>query len=69
MGHGMLVYHVDFDDSFLLSNNSVNNVKGTPRMNVLPADGRLISSYEVDDDKKIITTAMYRASHGGDPYP
>ena len=69
MGHGMLVYHVDFDDSFLLANNSVNNVKGTPRMNVLPADGRLISSYEVDDDKKIITTAMYRASHGGDPYP
>lgn len=68
MGHGMLVYHVDFDKSiFSLKNNSVNNVKGTPRMNVLPADGELISSYKVDE--KTVTTAMYRASHAGDPYP
>lgn len=68
MGHGMLVYHVDFDKTiFSLNSNSVNNVKGTPRMNVLPADGELISSYKVDE--KTVTTSMYRASHAGDPYP
>ena len=67
MGHGMLVYHVDFNSSFTLTTNTVNNTKGNPRMNVLPADGELISSYLIDEST--ITTAMYRASHAGDPYP
>ena len=67
--HGMLVYHVDFNSSFKLTDNSVNNTKGTPRMNVLPADGELISSYLIDDENGPITTAMYKESHGGDPYP
>ena len=69
LGHGMLVYHVDYNSSFNLSNNSVNNTKDNPRMNVLPADGEMISSYSVDDIHGPITTAMYRASHAGDPYP
>lgn len=44
--HGMMITHVDFDRSrFSLSWNSVNGIKGHPRMTVLPADGRMMSSY------------------------
>ena len=44
--HGMMITHVDFDRSrFSLSWNSVNSTKGHPRMTVLPADGRMMSSY------------------------
>ena len=69
IGHGMLVYHVDFNETFKLTDNTVNNTKGNPRMNVLPADGEFISSYLIDDDNGPITTAIYRESHAGDPYP
>lgn len=45
--HGLLVYHVNYKASeFILSSNSVNNVKGKPRMTVIPADGLLYSSYK-----------------------
>ena len=34
-GHGMLVYHVNYDESvFSLSSNKVNDVEGKPRMAV-----------------------------------
>lgn len=47
--HGMMITHVDFDKTHFslstFSGNSVNSTKGHPRMTILPADGRLLSSY------------------------
>ena len=71
-GHGLLVYHVEYDEySFSISSNSVNNVKGHPRMTVVPADGLLFASYNVG--KKIngttVTNADFYAQLAGDPFP
>lgn len=61
--HGLLVYHVNYKASaFILSSNSVNNVKGKPRMTVIPADGLLYSSYNRDNDK-------YKEQLKGDLFP
>lgn len=43
---GLLVYHVNYSAAaFSLNTNSVNNVLGSPRMAVVPADGLLYTSY------------------------
>lgn len=61
--NGLLVYHVNYKASaFALSSNSVNNDKGKPRMTVIPADGRLYSSYNGDRNK-------YREELKGDLFP
>lgn len=61
--NGLLVYHVNYEASaFILSSNSVNNVKEKPRMTVIPADGRLYSSYNGDRDK-------YKEELKGDLFP
>ena len=45
-GHGMLVYHVDYDDSqFSVGGCKVNNVAGHPRMTIIAADGMFIPEY------------------------
>ena len=47
---GLLIYHVDYNSSdFSLVNNNVNNVAGHPKMTVIPADGRLVSSYRTGE--------------------
>ncbi|MCR4853726.1 MAG: M6 family metalloprotease domain-containing protein [Prevotella sp.] len=74
IGKGMLITHVDYDaTAFSLSENSVNNVIGHPRMHVVPADGEIISSYLVKDDddntEDGYTKDQYKASLHGDPYP
>lgn len=64
-GHGMLVTHVDYDETaFSLSSNSVNNIVGHSRYTIIPADGEYISSY---DNTK--TREEYKNSMKGDPYP
>ena len=51
-GHGMMMYHVNYDaQAFSLGGNRVNNIKGKPRMTVIPADGLLFSSYNGDREK------------------
>lgn len=61
--HGLLMYHVNYEASaFILSSNSVNNVKEKPRMTVIPADGLLYSSYNGDRNK-------YREELKGDLFP
>lgn len=67
-GHGMMVMHVDFDpEAFALDSNAVNNEVGHSRFTYIPADGEYISQYLVDETT--VTTAQYRESHWGDPYP
>lgn len=62
-GHGMMMYHVNYDaQAFSLRSNSVNNIKGKPRMAVIPADGLLFSSYKGDRNK-------YKEQLKGDLFP
>lgn len=70
---GLLLYHVDYNaTTFSLSSNSPNNVVGKPGMTVVPADGRLISSYWLDSNttqyfnQTTISRAEYNASLRGD---
>lgn len=64
---GLLVYHVDYDkDKFAISSNNVNNVAGHPRMSVVPADGRLMSSYRVNNGE--VSKADYQLQIAGDVY-
>ena len=71
-GHGLLVYHVDYNASvFSLSQNSVNNEKGHPRMTIVPADGTLFAQYNIGKtiDGKIISSFDYYNQLAGDPFP
>ena len=63
-GSGLLVYHVNYDKgAFSLASNSVNNIKGQPRMAVIAADGQLFTSY--NDVKR----SYYLGKLAGDPFP
>lgn len=45
-GHGMMVTHVDYDDSqFALGGTRVNGTATHPRMHVLAADGMMVPAY------------------------
>ena len=71
-GKGLLVYHVDYDPTlFSLSSNSVNNLKGHPRMTVVPADGLLFAQYNIGKtiDGKTIKNADFYEQLAGDPFP
>lgn len=47
-GHGMLVYHVDYDDYyFSLGGCKVNSTAGHPRMSIISADGMFMPEYFV----------------------
>ncbi|MGI6242741.1 MAG: M6 family metalloprotease domain-containing protein [Prevotella sp.] len=60
---GLLIYHVDYDaNKFSLSSNGVNNEVSHPRMTVIPADGKLVSSYNIQE----LTLAEYQQQVNGD---
>jgi immune inhibitor A len=65
-GHGMLVYHVDYDaNDFSLSLNCVNNTLGHPRMTLVAADGLLMNAaHSTQEDH-----SDYYAEMKGDPFP
>lgn len=68
LGHGLMITHIDYDKTlFSLEKNAVNNTIGHPRYTLFPADGKMISSYLVDEET--ITLDMYVDSHYGDLYP
>lgn len=73
LGHGMLAIHVDYNENiFSLSNNSVNNTLGHPRMTVLAADGLLLNSIYrgYDENGKWVEDATYfNKEAAGDPFP
>ncbi len=43
---GMLIYHVNYSSSAFSLSSMPNNIKGSPRMTVIPADGLLATSYD-----------------------
>lgn len=71
-GHGMLMYHVNYDSYiFSLRSNTVNNEVGYPRMTVVPADNLLFSQYNIGKtiDGKVIKNSDFYAQLAGDPFP
>lgn len=62
--HGMLVLQVDYDETAWL-NNLVNST--TQRMTVLPACGKLVSKYDVDDNG--VTVSDYMENAAAIPFP
>ncbi|KXB50908.1 M6 family metalloprotease domain protein [Bacteroidales bacterium KA00344] len=66
---GLLIYHVDYNKRlFSLNSNDVNNNVNHPRMTVIPADGRLVSSYNTSLTPKDgkVTPYEYRQQLNGD---
>lgn len=75
-GHGLLVYHVNYASDVVNVGDYPNNVKGSPRMAVVPADGLLFSQYKVNNSQFInpatgskYTAADYYAQLAGDLFP
>ena len=75
---GMMVSHVEYVPRafsvFHGGNNSVNNIKGHPRMTIVPADGYLPSSYrKVSDNSNLTAPYMKKKQYdeqlAGDLYP
>ncbi len=79
-GNGLIVFHVNYDSTafsiYPLGTNTVNNILGSPRMTLVPADGLIGTSYNkgkvmpwgTGEDGKV-TSADYNNQHAGDPYP
>ena len=58
--HGLMITHVNYDAAaFNPSSNKVNNIKGQPRMTVLPASGILVSSYKDDDYRNYLAACLF----------
>lgn len=65
LGHGMLIYRVNYEKQAVNMTDRVNDVAGSPGMTIVPADGLIINSTTKDADEK----ANYIKSHAGDPFP
>lgn len=58
--HGLMITHVNYDaTAFDVGNNMVNNIKGQPRMTVLPASGILVSSYKDSDYSNYLSACLF----------
>jgi len=84
-GHGMLVYHVDFDSRYFSQYAYPNGTKGHPRMTVIPADTLLLPAYyhsEILNSTLVAYSPQLEKYYGqkaenslifaelaGDPYP
>lgn len=64
IGHGMLVYRINYEKDKVNMSDHVNDNPGKPGMTIVPADGLLVTSYN-----KNYTTKQYKAQHAGDPFP
>ena len=52
LGHGLLVYHVQWSAKTVNLNDHPNDTKDYPRMAIVPADGLLFSSYLVNNTQE-----------------
>ena len=72
-GHGMLVMHLNYSSAYVGVHDHPNNTPNSPRLTIVPADGLLISSYQVlgedEVDPNKYTANEYRVSYAGDPFP
>lgn len=71
---GLLITHIEYVDN-LFAANRVNSTSGHPHLTIVPADGYLLSSASVGEERVIdgetilVDRPYYRAQLGGDPYP
>lgn len=63
--HGLLIQRIDYTGEVNLD-KAPNNVAGSPKVTVLPADGIIISGYLIGSG---YTKDEYANSHYGDPFP
>lgn len=66
-GHGLLVYRIDYPNTTVSASDNPNNTKGKPAVTIVPADGKLYTSYSISS--KAITSTEYTTSFYSDPYP
>lgn len=64
---GMLVWRIDYPYTTVSLGNRLNNEIGKPNVMIVPADGYVISEYNVTDDDE--SKAKYKASLKADPFP
>ena len=64
---GMLVWRIDYPYDVVSLGNRLNNEIGKPNVMIVPADGYVISEYNVTDDDE--SKAKYKASLKADPFP
>lgn len=64
LGHGMLVYRIDYPYATVSLGDAPNNNTSRPALTIVPADGKLISYYD-----NMYKTEEYVTSHQGDPFP
>ena len=81
LGHGMLVFRVDYSTSNGTPRTSVNlgdypnNTAGKPGFSLIPADSLLMNYYRVysssspQSEDRPYSEREYQLSHAGDPYP
>ena len=81
LGHGMLVYRIDYTNDKGKPRTSINlsdypnNYAGKPGITLIPADSLLINYYRVYSKESEMSSTLpysnteYQQSHGGDPYP
>ena len=69
-GHGLVVSHVEFEANTFWNGNA-NNIKGHPKMTIVPADGLLFAQYNVgkEIDGKVIRNSDFYDQLAGDPFP
>ena len=70
--HGMLIWRIDYDNQDVNTFDYPNNTKGKPKVTIVPADGYIISSYQVKEeetDNLPWTKADYNNSLKADPFP
>ena len=66
LGHGMLVYRINYGKNKVNMYDRVNDIPGKPGMTIVPADGILYSSYTANTDEE---QKRYKESHASDPFP
>ena len=66
LGHGLLVYRIDYPATSVNISDAPNNFPGNPAVTIVPADGKLLTSYNVENLEQY---NLYATSHAGDPYP
>lgn len=71
-GGGMLVTHIDYEKQYFSNLTCPNNEVGHPRVTIVPADGKLLSSYRSslpEGDAKYMSISQLRSDMKGDPFP
>lgn len=71
-GDGLLVTHINYDANLFSNFGHPNDVHGSPRWTIIPADGMLATSYRTsrkEDDPYYMTSTAFYAELAGDTYP